>query len=74
MSVVPRDGRIDLHRHAEIFEIAEPGQGRVECARDVAKLVVRGRVHAVETDGHALHAAVDNLARDFLGNQCSIRG
>ena len=38
------------------------------------KRVVSKRIRAVQADGHAPHSAIDDHARDLLGDQGAIRG
>ena len=72
MRIVAGDGRVDLHRHAQVLQIAETGNGGIERARNAAERVVGKRIGAVEADGNALYAAVDDLLRDMLCDQRSV--
>src|ERR1035438_4902968 len=74
ISVVTRDRGIDLHRHAEIFQITEAGNGGVECTWNAAKSIMRQRISSVQADGNALDAVVNDFARHLLSNQCAICG
>ena len=74
MGIVAGDRRVDLHRHAQIFQIAETGDGGIECAGNAAESIVSQRIGAVQADGNALHAAVDDLLRDLFRDQRAIRG
>ena len=74
MGIVAGDGGVDLHRHAQIFQISETGNGGIECAGNAAESIVSERIRAVEADGDALHAAIDDHARDMLGHQRAIGG
>src|ERR1700680_1823023 len=74
MGIVAGDGRIDLHRHTQIFQITEASNGSIECAGNTAEAVGRKRVSPVQTDGDATDAAVDDHLRDLPGNQRAIRG
>ncbi len=74
MGIVAGDGGVDLHRHAQILQIAEAGNGGIEGSGNAAETIVGKRIRAVQADGHALHAAIDDHARDVLGHQRAIRG
>jgi hypothetical protein len=72
MSIVAGDGGVDLHRHAQTLQIAETGNGGIERARNPAEGIMSSRIGAIEADGHALYAAVDDHARNVLGHQRAV--
>ena len=74
MRVVTSDRGINLHRHAEFFEIAEAGNRRIECSRNSTESVMSLRISAVQTYRDPLDAAIDNLLGYLPGNQSAIRG
>ena len=74
MGVVAGDGGVDLDRHAQVLQISETGNGGIESAGNAAESIVGERISAVQADGDALHAAIDDHAGDVLGNQSAIRG
>ena len=48
--IVPGDGHVDLHRHAQLFEIPEAVDGGVEGAGNSAEAVVGVGIGAVQRD------------------------
>ncbi len=72
--IVLGDRHVDLHRHAELFQILEAVDGRVEGSGNSAEGVVGLGIGAVQGDGDALDAGVDNLLRHFLGDQGAVGG
>ena len=72
--VVPRDRHIDLHRHADLFEIAKAVNGGIEGARNSAEGVMRFRIYAIQADRDALYPRVHDLAGDFFRHQGSVGG
>ena len=72
VGVVARDGHIDLHRHAQFFQIPQAPQGVIKCSRDASKGIVGSGVRSVQTDGDAAHAGIHDLVGYFLGHQSSI--
>ena len=74
MGVVAGDGGVDLHGHAQILQIAEASNGGIECAGNAAESVVGQGVGAIQADGHAPHAAIDDHAGNLLGHQRAVCG
>ena len=74
MGIVAGDGGVDLHRHAEILQIVETGDGGIECAWDPAECIVSKRVSAVQANRNPADSAIDDLLRNLPGNQRAIRG
>ena len=72
VGVVARDGHVDLHRHAQLFQISQAAQGLIKCSRDASKGIVGSGVRSVQTDGDAAHAGIHDLVGYFLGHQRSI--
>ncbi len=64
MRVVPRDRGVDLHRNADLLQVAHAINCRVEGAGNSAEGVVRGCVGTVDRNRYSLDAGV----LDFLGN------
>ena len=60
MDVVFGDGAIDLHAHAEAAQMAKSVQRGGQRTRLAAETVVRDFVGAVDADGHAANAAIDD--------------
>jgi len=74
MRVVAGDRGVDLHRHAESFDVSKSGDRGLEGARNAAEPVVGGCIDAVKTDSHTFYTTGDDLVRDFFGDQGSIGG
>ncbi len=74
VSIVPGDRGIDLHRHAELLQVAHAVDGGFERSRDPAESVVGQRIGAIQADGNPLHACLDDLLRYRFRNQRTVRG
>jgi hypothetical protein len=70
--IVASDGGINLHRYAEILQVAEAGDGGVEGSGNAAEAVVGDTVRSIKTDGDTLHAAIDDHARGLFADQGSV--
>jgi len=74
IDIVTGNCAIELNADAVLFQMANPLKRLVERARNLAKLVVRFVVGAINADGDAADICILNLASNSPGNQCTVGG